>query len=232
MAVPAFFCRPMPMAVWQRARRLRPRTSFWPWPSGGSYFFPNSISIAGTSSTVGAGIYSINAAVTVSLPSGTATTLSGPAQLAQSDFFGGGVTLSAQNGIFAQGANGSFDAGTAALAVHTPYIGDNAVALASGVDATIPGLVLASAGAVTIDNAGVAAQPTITGIPGASVAIRGQSISISGAIINATAGTVDITSATGITLANARPSRHPVTSRRSAIPPIRCRRMRRGESSR
>ncbi len=220
------------MAVWQRARRLRPRTSFWPWPPAEATSFPIASALPAPVLPWGAGIYSINAAVTVSLPSGTATTLSGPAQLAQSDFFGGGVTLSAQNGIFAQGANGSFDAGTAALAVHTPYIGDNAVALASGVDATIPGLVLASAGAVTIDNAGVAAQPTITGIPARPLRSAGSRFRSPAPSSTPRRALSTSLPRPALRWRTARPSRHPVTSRRSAIPPIRCRRMRRGESSR
>ncbi len=117
-------------------------------------------------------------------------------------FFGGGVTLTAQNGIYAEGANGGLITGPAALALHTPYIGDRATPLAPGVNAVIPALTLSSSNAVTIDNVGVGIADSVDGIPGASVAISGQSVSVSGTTIHATAGSVTLTSATGITLGN------------------------------
>ncbi len=134
------------------------------------------------------------------MPAGTQSVLGASATVAVTPFFGGGVTLSAQNGIFAEGASGAFDAGPAALALHTPYIGDLAMSVVPGVTPVIPALTLASANAVTIDNVGVGAADSVDGVPGASIAIDGQSVSVSGTTIHATAGSVNITSVTGITL--------------------------------
>jgi filamentous hemagglutinin family protein len=114
----------------------------------------------------------------------------------------GAVTLSATGGILVQGTGSALQVGAAPLTIHTPYIGDQAVALATGIDATIPDLTLTTTSAMVIDNAGAGAMPTIAGIPGSAVTISGQSVSISGTTINATAGKVQINSATGITLAD------------------------------
>src|SRR6202000_2498046 len=59
-----------------------------------------------------------------------------------------------------------------------------------------------SSNAVTIDNVGVGVADSVDGIPGSSVAISGQSVSVSGTTIHPTAGSVTITSATGIALGN------------------------------
>ncbi len=116
--------------------------------------------------------------------------------------FGDGVVLSAVSGIFAQGVGSVLDVGAAPLTLHTPYIGDRAVALVAGTNAIIPDLTLSSTGAVNIDNAGAGTLAAFIGIPGSAVTINGQSVSISGTTVNATAGKVQINSATGITLAN------------------------------
>src|SRR6201999_1260877 len=98
--------------------------------------------------------------------------------VAVTPFFGGGVTLSAQNGIFAEGASGVFDAGPAALALHTPTIGDLALPVVPGVTPAIPARPMASTNTVTIDNVGVGAADIVDGVPGASIAINGQSVSV------------------------------------------------------
>ncbi len=141
--------------------------------------------------------------------------------------FGGGVTLTVQDGIFAQGVDGVLDVGAAPLTIHTPYIGDRAIALAAGTNATISDLALTTTGAMVIDNAGTATLSAIAGIPGSGVTLSGNSVSISGTTVNATAGKVQINSATGITLANARSSKRRATPRFSATAPIRSTRMRR-----
>ncbi|MEI9991673.1 MAG: filamentous hemagglutinin family protein [Rhizomicrobium sp.] len=172
----------------------------------GSYVFPDGYRFvfSGTNSggSNAAGTYATGTATSVQIPVNAQVSLSAPAQSALTNFFGGGVTLSAQKGIFAQGSGSLLDTGNAALTLRTPYIGDSAVPLAAGVNATIPDLAFSSTNAVTIDNAGAAAIPATTGIPGASITINGESVAISGSTVNATAGTVAITSATGITLAN------------------------------
>ncbi len=117
-------------------------------------------------------------------------------------FFGGGVTLSAPNGIFAQGQGSVLDVGPARLTIHTPYIGDQSAGVVAAAAAVIPDLLLASTGAVTIDNVGAAALAAINGIPGSSITINGQSITVSGTDIRGTAGSVTLNSASGITLAN------------------------------
>ncbi|WP_213737826.1 filamentous haemagglutinin family protein [Bradyrhizobium sp. dw_411] len=116
--------------------------------------------------------------------------------------FDDGVTLSAANGIFSQGVGSVLDVGAAALMIHTPYIGDRAVTLVAGTNATIPDLTLSSTGAVNIDNAGAGTLAALTGIPGSAITINGLSVAVSGTTINATAGKVQINSTASITLAD------------------------------
>ncbi|MCK9917118.1 filamentous hemagglutinin family protein [Microbacteriaceae bacterium K1510] len=177
-------------------------------PANSSYYFPNGyrygpvVASNPLANTSAAATYALRNATPITLPGGQQAALGSDTVVAVTPLFGGGVTLTAQNGIYAEGAGGVFDSGAAALALHTPYIGDRAIPLASGVNAVIPGLTFASSSTVTIDNVGVGVADTVDGIPGASIAVNGQSVSVSGTTIHATAGSVAITSATGITFAN------------------------------
>jgi len=173
-------------------------------PANGTFSFPNgftSCNVSGCSSIV-AGSYSLASTTTTSLPAGTEVALNNSAQAVVTQFFGGGVTLAATSGLFAQGAGSVLDTGAATLTIHAPYVGDRATALAAGTNAVIPDLALTSIGAVVIDNAGAGTPGTIAGIPGSSIAISGSSVAVSGTTIKATAGKVQLNSSTGITLAD------------------------------
>ncbi|GAA0528202.1 hypothetical protein GCM10008941_04480 [Rhizomicrobium palustre] len=132
-------------------------------------------------------------ATKVAATAGTTTT--------ETNFFGGGVTLTAQNGVFARGTNGGIDTGTAALTLHTPYLGDNTPASSSTSTAVvIPSLTLTTAGNLRIDNSGGGAVSSLTAVPGMVLALNGASVAISGTTVNATAGTIAVVSASDITL--------------------------------
>src|SRR6202012_5591605 len=82
----------------------------------GTYSFPSGIPGNGFQT----GPNQLNNAATVTVPAGTQGSLGADTQVTTTSFFGG-VTLSTQNGIFAEGAGGGLITGTAALALHTPY---------------------------------------------------------------------------------------------------------------
>ncbi len=105
--------------------------------SAGSYFFPNTFRYVGFTITEAPGNYSLGATA-VTLPAGTQAVLGASASATQTQFFGS-VTLTAPGGIFAQGVGSVLDVGAAALTIHTPYIGDQAVALAAGRQYNDPG---------------------------------------------------------------------------------------------
>ena len=111
--------------------------------------------------------------------------------------FGGNVTLNAANGILAKGTS-TFDAGSASLALNTPFVGDGFTAPAPGQSAPIPDLSLLTTGAVTIANPNGTAIDPIAGTPGSSLSISGESVSVTGTTLRATAGHLDITAQTGI----------------------------------
>jgi filamentous hemagglutinin family protein len=111
---------------------------------------------------------------------------------------GGGVVLSAREGVFYEG-KATFDVGGAPLTLHTPFIGDRAAKDQAGTPAkAVPSLALATTGAVVIDNLGGAARPTATGVAGAGLSISGLSLSISGADLRATAGKLTLTAVEGL----------------------------------
>ncbi len=109
-------------------------------------------------------------------------------------------TLAATTGLFVAG-NAVFDAGPAALNLQTPFIGDRALALTPGQDALLPSL-------SGLDRRGRDLRSqrrgpgTIDGTPGATVSISGQSVAISGTTVRATAGTLNIQSATTLTVSD------------------------------
>ncbi|HEY4079018.1 MAG TPA: filamentous hemagglutinin family protein [Rhizomicrobium sp.] len=164
-------------------------------PVGGRYYFPNG---AGTLPT---GTYTLTTSPTVPLPAGGQVTLNGSVPTSLTQFFGGGVTLSAANGMFAEGKGGVLDVGPANLTLNSPYIGDRATPLTAGTNAVVPDLLLASSGTVVIQNPGTRVA-AMDGIPGASITIDGQAITVSGTALHATAGTIALNSASGIVLAD------------------------------
>jgi len=135
----------------------------------------------------------------VAIPTGTAVDVSGATTPTTTNYFAGGVTLTASDGVYVTGQSAGFSAGSAALTVHTPYIGDRASS-----SSVVPDLTLATTGALVIDNASEAALDltSLGGIPGTSLTITGGSVAISGTTLHASGGVVQVTSATGITLAN------------------------------
>jgi filamentous hemagglutinin family protein len=160
----------------------------------------------GRLSTLTAGnTYQLVQDVTLTVPSGSALVLDADVGVVGTDFFGGGVSLTATEGIFATGAGGGLDTGTAALALHTPYLGDRAAAAAGG-DTAIPGLTLVTTGLLTIDAAAAAAEAmeraTLGGIAGTSLNLHGGRVDISGTTVHATAGTVTVTAETSLALSD------------------------------
>ncbi|WP_272840427.1 filamentous haemagglutinin family protein [Rhodoplanes sp. TEM] len=155
---------------------------------------PNSTVAAGT-------VLSFTRTPTVTIPTGATLDLAADVALTGTDFFAGGVTLTAANGVYVTGQGAGLDAGAAALTVHTPYVGDRGSRAATVV---VPDLTLATTGALVIDNAGAAALDiaSLGGIPGTSVALTGGSVVISGTTVQASGGLVEVVSATGITLAD------------------------------
>ena len=113
--------------------------------------------------------------------------------------FGGSETLTATTGIFAEGS-ATFDAGPAALNLQSPFIGDRALTLMPGESALIPDLALVSTGAVSISSPSHATVGAFDGTPGSTLSISGETVAISGTTLRATAGTLDIQSATNLTV--------------------------------
>ena len=114
--------------------------------------------------------------------------------------FGGGVTLTAQTGVYAMGA-GALDAGTGALAIQSPFVGDKATPATTGsTTSALASLTFTTTGAVTLTNPGGGATSAPDGTPGASVTIDAGSIGITGVDLRATAGKLTLSSATGVTI--------------------------------
>ncbi|MDG2527256.1 filamentous haemagglutinin family protein [Caulobacter endophyticus] len=111
---------------------------------------------------------------------------------------GRGVVLTAREGVFYEG-KATFDVGAAPLTLHTPFVGDRAAKDPSGAPLkVVPSLVLATTGAVVVDNLGGASRPSVTGVAGAGLSISGQSLSISGVDLRATAGKLTLTAVEGL----------------------------------
>jgi filamentous hemagglutinin family protein len=110
---------------------------------------------------------------------------------------GGGVTLAAATGVFADGV-ATFDAGGAPLTLDTPFLGDRGAGVAG---AAQPSLTLATTGPVTIASAASAANATApTGTPGSALVVDASSVAINGTELRATAGSLSIQSADGVTI--------------------------------
>jgi filamentous hemagglutinin family protein len=156
----------------------------------GTYIFPDG--------NGGSQSRKIASAITVALPGGAQAVLGSAVATNSASFFGGGVTLVAQNGILAEGAGSRLDTGAAALTLHTPYLGDLATPVATGVNPALPSLTLNTAGALVIDNIGVGAPIDITGVPGAALTLNGQSVAVTGTDVRATGGTMTVNATNGI----------------------------------
>jgi filamentous hemagglutinin family protein len=130
--------------------------------------------------------------------------------------FGKSVTLKAAQGVFAGGA-ATFDAGSAVLALNTPFLGDEAPSttvledLAAGkpipvqpslaLTSTVTNGAAASKGAISLASATPASAFTApSGVPGSKLTIDGASVAIQGTELRATAGLLDIKSASGIAI--------------------------------
>ncbi len=110
---------------------------------------------------------------------------------------GGGVSLSASEGLFYEG-KATLDAGQAALTIQTPVIVDRATKDASG--GSKPNLTLVTTGAVAIGAAPGSMRPVTTGVAGADLSISGQSLTVTGTNLRATAGKMTLTAANGVTV--------------------------------
>jgi filamentous hemagglutinin family protein len=111
--------------------------------------------------------------------------------------FGGSATLSASQGIFADGT-ASMNFGTATVALDTPFVGDRGTGLA---DAATPGLTLVTTSAMTIKNMDPQVAFTApAGTPGSTLTIDGKSIDVAGATLRATAGNLMLTATDGVAL--------------------------------
>jgi len=177
--------------------------------NGKTFTVKNSLDYVGnggtTTFTLAAGDYfSISTPLTLSIPVGSVFDLQTATTVSTKTFFAGGVDLTARNGIFDTGATGGLDSGSAPLALHTPYIGDRAAAATTKDGTVIPNLTLATQGAMKIDMAGTGGNggTRLGGIPGTGLSVKGNAVDIDGTTIHASGGTVDIVSATGITLSN------------------------------
>ncbi|HEY4275171.1 MAG TPA: filamentous hemagglutinin family protein [Rhizomicrobium sp.] len=160
--------------------------------SGGTYTFPNGVGF------FQAGSYPLLTSATVTLPASAQVILDAATATSSNSFFGGGVALTAQNGIFSEGAKSALEVGSAALTLHTPYLGDLATPLVAGSSAAIPSLAFNTTGAIVIDNNSVGVAPTVIGVPGAALTLNGQSVSVTGTDVRATGGTLTINAANGI----------------------------------
>ncbi|PPQ28430.1 hypothetical protein CCR94_17890, partial [Rhodoblastus sphagnicola] len=147
------------------------------------------------------GVVTVTTTPTFTIPTGAAVDLSGAATIATTNYFAGGVTLAATKGVYATGGNAGFNAGSAALTLHTPYIGDRASRAGAVV---VPDLTLATTGALRIDDAGAAKLDIakLGGVSGAALTFNGGSVAISGATLHASGGLVQVTSAGAITLSD------------------------------
>ncbi len=110
----------------------------------------------------------------------------------------GMVDITATGGIYGRGAGG-LDLADAAVALHTPFIGDRADSDAAG---TVK-LTLATTGALTVDKAGAAANFAAPAIAtGGSLTLQGDTIAVSGTTLRETAGAVKLIARNGISVGN------------------------------
>jgi len=111
----------------------------------------------------------------------------------------GGAVLTAPGGVLADSGAGGLNFGAAALTINTPFIGDRLVmGFITPPSGAGPSLTLATTGAVTLDNPGSVATPSINGDPGSSLRISGAAISVSDVTLRATAGNLTLQAANGI----------------------------------
>ena len=113
--------------------------------------------------------------------------------------FGQTISLSTTKGIFAEG-RGGFDAGTAALTLDAPFIGDRAVGIDIGAIATIPALAFDTTGAVHVIDTSAAQVAAPDGTPGAQLSLNGKSITVTGTTMRATAGSLTLRAQNGVSL--------------------------------
>lgn len=123
--------------------------------------------------------------------------------------FSDGVTLAASDGLYVEG-KGSFDVGSAALTIDTPFIAERTAAADPRNQTVRPDYTFLTSGAVAISATGANPEAKIEGnaAPGARIAFgtiddRVASVSISGTTIRATAGIIDLQSEGNISLAGA-----------------------------
>ncbi len=137
--------------------------------------------------------------------------------------FGGGVRLTAREGMFAgrtpvnaaiapvprpygepapaaPESAGVFDVGAADLSIVAPYIGDRGTP--GIVTDPAASLTLRTSGNVAITNAGTSAidLAAYPGIPGSSITVEGNNVAVSGTMMRATAGTLTVRASGGIAL--------------------------------
>ncbi|KPF96836.1 hypothetical protein IP86_15145 [Rhodopseudomonas sp. AAP120] len=169
--------------------------------AAGSYSFPKGYKAIyyGTVATYAAGTYSIASATSASVASDLTGRLVADTAVTQTDFFAGGVTLGASNGIFVRGAAAQLDTGLGALTLHTPYLSDNIVGATAS---ATPSLSLKTLGALSIDAQGAGSVAAITAVPGGSLTLSGSTVSIRGTTVSATAGALSVTAQNGVLIAD------------------------------
>jgi filamentous hemagglutinin family protein len=115
---------------------------------------------------------------------------------------GGGVTLTAPKGVFADGV-ATLNVGAAPLTIDSPFVGDRGTgpATATHLAPVQPALTLTTTGAATFASPTPAsAFSAPAGTPGSDLTIDGASVSITGTELRATAGKLTIVSASGISI--------------------------------
>lgn len=107
--------------------------------------------------------------------------------------FGGGVFLTATQGLFAHG-EGGLDVGASALTIDAPVIADRAYPRPDQTLTTIvpTEMMLRSAAAVRILNTSTETVKAFERTPGAILRIEGDSVSVEGTRISASAGMIDL----------------------------------------
>lgn len=121
--------------------------------------------------------------------------------------FDSSVQLNASAGTYYTGV-GVFDVGGASLGIATPFIADRGAGTVPKNGATQPDLAIRSSGNIVIDAAGGTATPSGPAAPGSRLAIGSLSapaarVSIDGTLLRATAGTIEVSSATDVTVSGA-----------------------------
>ena len=121
--------------------------------------------------------------------------------------FDNSVQIAASSGTYYSGV-GAFDVGSAALSLTTPFIADLGNGTVPKTGATAPDLELRTSGNVAIASGGTSGAPSGPLAPGGRLAIGSlsapaRSVLIDGTAIRATAGTIEVNSATDVTLSGA-----------------------------